>query len=858
MYKTALEDVPLVEIAVHNIGDVWLTVTNVGQFGTGWIGSSIDPVTGMEAPSCVFPASSDLSYLYVGSFWLGAISGRDTLVSIGVDDYYQVLELWPNGTDGIERRSIQTNSPLYDIDAKSEQDIIAVYTDTLTNPEYVEIDQNENHPHIPLNIEITQRSYGWSYEYARDFILFDYSIKNIGINTLNQVYMGIYVDGDVHHESEVGGYTDDLVGFKRAYPTSYLGCEYLDTINIAYIMDNDGDPDPETSTFSSNSPLGAAGVRVVRTPSDSLKYSFNWWFVNFGDITNEFGPRRAGTEEDPFRDMDGHLGTPLGDANKYYVLRHEEFDYDQLFTGVDHTGDGWLPRPPTASDFANGNDVVYLLSFGPFNIQPGEVLPLSFAWVMGDNVHKDPNDFKNYFDYTEPDFFYNTLDFSDLAANSRWASWIYDNPGVDTDGDGDFGRFRLCLSDSEFVMDSLGNTIGWEYIYDTIYYIGDGVPDFKGASPPPAPELWVIDQNGDTLGTKIRPHLDSLFTGELVIRWNGFRSETEKDVFSNEYDFEGYRIYTSTTPDPSGFSLMASYDREDYNRYVWDPGLREYVLRETPFTIDSLRSIYGEDFSPLDYDRNNLFRWNEPGTSDTFYYYFEPQDWNQSDLTSLASIHKAYPEITEPPTILNIEQARIYYPEELTEDGLFFKYYEYEFIMDNLLPSQLYYIAVTAFDYGSPQSGLQSLETQPFNNFVYEYPNNQTAYIEEQIAQSGLNVVVYPNPYIGDDRYLTSGFEGSDYINGNGDLINQDNLIRDRTHQIHFENLPSQCTIRIFTSDGDLDRIIEHDIPRDIPQSSHERWDLISRNTQLVVSGIYYYTIESKIGNQIGTLVIIL
>jgi len=37
----------------------------------------------------------------------------------------------------------------------------------------------------------------------------------------------------------------------------------------------------------------------------------------------------------------------------------------------------------------------------------------------------------------------------------------------------------------------------------------------------------------------------------------------------------------------------------------------------------------------------------------------------------------------------------------------------------------------------------------------------------------------------------------------------------------------------------------------------HEQWDLISRNTMTITSGIYYYSVDSELGNQIGKLVII-
>ena len=44
----------------------------------------------------------------------------------------------------------------------------------------------------------------------------------------------------------------------------------------------------------------------------------------------------------------------------------------------------------------------------------------------------------------------------------------------------------------------------------------------------------------------------------------------------------------------------------------------------------------------------------------------------------------------------------------------------------------------------------------------------------------------------------------------------------------------------------------------DSPQSMHEIWDVITRNTQVPVSGIYYYSVESEYGNQVGKIVIIM
>ena len=848
---------PYVEVAVHGIGKIGLTISNQGHFGKGFIQGASDPVTGGAAPSCTYPYPGGQSYLFAGAFWIGAVVGRDTLVSVGADGWHGTMELWPDPypRGEIKRRSLSNPD---DLDALSEQDFICMYTDTLSNKSYVATDGIDGRPHQPLGIEVTQRSFAWSYEYAEDFVLFDYSIRNLNRRVLNDVYMGFYVDGDVQVSEGSEGYADDICGFKRDYPSTF-GCGFLDTINVAYIADNDGrQSTSDMCPFGPNSLTAVTGMRVVRTPSDSLKYSFNWW-ISSGAAALDFGPRKVGTLDDPFRDFGGFLGTPEGDKNKYYIMRHEEFDYDQLFCAVDNTADGWLPRDQQADDFADGYDTRYLLSFGPFDINPGEVLPISFAYLASEDFHTDCYAFENVFDAYNPWPYYEQLGFADLSRNSMWASWIYDNPGFDTDGDGYMGKYRICCYDSVQIeqYDTLSTeplvidtSLVWEGTKcDTLYYEGDGVPDFRGASPPPAPESWVIDDNGDTLRCRVYPRVTEHNTGELLIKWNGLRSETVKDVFSNLVDFEGYRVYVSLSPNATDFVLVESFDLHDYDKFIWNGNRRTWELKDPPFSLDSLTVLYGRggSFNPLNYDRDWPFRWGDS------MFYFAKQDWNVSELDDTTKIHKLYD--VPPPTTLNIDSARIYYPEELTEDG-FFKYYDYAYVLRNLLPSQLYYVAVTAFDYGSPSGNLGSLETPPNKNYVAEYAQNVNSVVESE----GLNVVVYPNPYRNDGQYKAGNFEGRDYIGGKfkGEIIRQDGLPGDRTRSIHFTNLPHKCIIRIFTLDGDLVRKLVHDYPKDSPRSMHERWDLITRNTQAVVSGIYYYSVESEYGNQIGKIVIIM
>ncbi|MCX6827370.1 MAG: hypothetical protein NTV06_08950 [candidate division Zixibacteria bacterium] len=846
-------DVPFVSVGVHNIGKIALTVSNQGHFGTGFITGVADPLTGGPAPSCIYPYPGHLNYLFSGAFWIGAVVGRDTLVSVGADGWSYTKELWP---DALPRGRIihRSTSNSGDTDAVSQQDYIAIYADTLTNTSNVEPDGFDNRPHIPLGIEITQRSFAWSYTYAEDFVLFDYSIKYIGEKKLNKVYMGFYVDADVTSApGGAEGYADDISGFKQSIP-SPQGCNFIDTVNIAWVADNDGkqttsDPCPFTESGSLTS---ITGIHVIRTPSDSLKYSFNWWISN-GSASEDFGPRKKATAEDPFRDFGGFLGTPEGDRNKYYMMRHEEFDYDQLFTAVyavDNGQDGWLGglSSGSAADFADGYDTRYLLSFGPFDMKPGEVLPISFAYVAGEHFHTRCGNMSSLFDAKNPWDYYNHLSFQDLGLNATWASWIYDNPGYCTDTSDtttrDCGKYRICVLESTLVIDTTTDStclnpndtcIDTSVVYkraDTIWYQGDGIPDFRGAAPPPAPKL------------RVTPRVNKYNQGELEIRWNGLKSETKKDVFSRVQDFEGYRVYQSLTPKAADFVILSSFDKDDYNKYIWNSSRSAYELLDIPYTLASLKTLYGTNFSPLGYPRDNPFYWRDS------LFYFMAQDWNQSDLGDTNLIHKVYPDAPRPPTIWNwnLDSARAH-PEDsaLTPDGKYFRYFEYRYNIKHLLPSQIYYVSVTAFDYGDPKTGLPALESSPSLNKVAEYPQNQTGLVES----GRLKVIVYPNPYRNDRNYGNQ--EG-----GNFEGRNQADAGADRSHRIHFANLPHKCKIKIFSLDGDLIRELDHNMTKDSPGSMHHQWDMITRNTQLVVSGIYYYTVESEYGNQIGKLVIIM
>ncbi|MCH9031509.1 MAG: hypothetical protein IIB00_04535, partial [candidate division Zixibacteria bacterium] len=631
----------------------------------------------------------------------------------------------------------------------------------------------------------------------------------------------------------IGSSNDDIGGFLRDVGGQ---CGFRDTVNLAYIIDDDGDPNPPTSWNTLYSLRGAGGVRVLRAPHPNLPHAYNWWLPNWAPW--DFGPRKAPTDEKPFRNMNGYLGTPYGDANKYFVMSSAEFDYNQITSALDKSAEGWLKPHPGASFFARGGNVRFLQSFGPFSLFPGQTVSFTYAVVTGEDVHTMPTDFEELFEPFQPEIFERTLDFSDIALNALWAGWVYDNPGIDTDGDGDFGVERKCVLESHtvydttFIVDSsitppettiVVDTTVVPTVVETFFSRGDGVPDFKGASPPPAPRIRVTPN-----------------AGSLEIRWNGYASETTADPFTKKLDFEGYRVYMgASNRDRSDLTILASYDLEDYNRYKYNKLKDRFELREPPFSLEGLRQIYGPLFFPLDFGVDNPLVFFDRVTGQEDLYYFTTQDWNRSDLDDPRGIQKRFPDAIRP-----ADDPDAWIEDDFTEEG-FLKFFEYQITIDNLVPSVAQYVSVTAFDYGAPAIKLGSLESSPLFDMVYEYPLISA----EEAQDKGLGVIVFPNPYRYDGNYREHGYEAR----------GKETLPIERTRAVNFTNLPPVCTIKIYSLDGDLVNEIQHNRPDGGSRSMLASWDLLTRNSQPAVSGLYYWILEEPSGEtQMGKLVLIM
>ncbi len=250
-----------------NIGNIAITITNFGVIGNGfklWPGQ----------PSMQYPRGSGVEHLFVGGLWVGALTLNNGLrVTTGAVDVSSIKSGVMKGfefTTGVDSRVIEKSSlpdsRFYSPDAVSHQDFIADFTDTnTTNPN---LNNQTIDDHIPIGINAHLETYAFNFSFADNFVVFNYWIKNVSGSTLDSVYVGLYGDLVVRNTN----ITPPTVG-SPFYNKGGLG--YIDTLNLAYAYDYNGDGG-EADSYGAFKFLGS-------TPFKNQTSYQSWQFSNASD-----------------------------------------------------------------------------------------------------------------------------------------------------------------------------------------------------------------------------------------------------------------------------------------------------------------------------------------------------------------------------------------------------------------------------------------------------------------------------------------------------------------------------------------------------------------------------------------------
>ncbi len=381
----------------------------------------------VAAPSFEFPSNSGLEYLFQGILWIGGVVDGETLVTVAVDPYGWSwdFEFWPS-------------SNIKEREWLGDQECITSFADTFIRPQGdIWEPDPDMRPHKPLNVEIIQHSYSWQSPPFDDFIILDYSFRNIGQKPISDIYLGFYMDADIYHFSESPyhpeeGAQDDLTGFLRNYVDS---SGETTKVNIAWAADNNGQP--YSGEFTEKSPNGIIGIKLLDCSNSNPEISYNWWNSHDAGYPYDWGPWLKANQEkweqiNPYGSgiyfPDNAMGTPGGDISKYFLMSNGEVDYDQIFTAVFSKNDtSWIPADPKLSyDFVQGCDTRFTYSFGPFDLAPGDSIFAVIALVAGDSFHTDYSNRARYLP-NNPNKYYENLDFTDLVNNVQKAQEVYES-----------------------------------------------------------------------------------------------------------------------------------------------------------------------------------------------------------------------------------------------------------------------------------------------------------------------------------------------------------------------------------------------------------------------------------------------
>ncbi|MBN1503788.1 MAG: hypothetical protein JW952_01865 [Candidatus Eisenbacteria bacterium] len=324
VHGTAQADSILYDLRVHDVSGIGMTITNYGFLGTNFVN---------RTASLEYPLGSGVDHLIRAGLWIGAVNAQgDTLVTTGtVDGYWNTasaagVEFAP-ATLGIEEVSSLINNKYYHPGAYSEQDFIALYSDSFavgTKPD----------EHVTQGLLLKQRSMVWSYDLADAFVLFSFTLKNIGLSTLLAVHLGMYAE-------LASGDKDSYETWPPSGWFSKKDVGYYDSLRMVT---------EHHYTFASGAAPSWAGIKLLGIKRNDVPVdladtlvSFNWWSWDPG-----------ATDKDE-------------DNERYLLMSNGEKD---------------LTEGSEAPQF----DAVELLSAGPVDVLGADdSLTFAFAFVGGDD-----------------------------------------------------------------------------------------------------------------------------------------------------------------------------------------------------------------------------------------------------------------------------------------------------------------------------------------------------------------------------------------------------------------------------------------------------------------------------------------
>jgi hypothetical protein len=531
------------------IGNIGMTITNFGTIGNRFLTRPVQP-------SVQYPKGSGIEHISLAGIWIGAVSQRDGIANVSTaatdvnpssgQSVTLGYEITNDDGAGITVRSSLPFDQYYDLNAVSHQDFVMDFTDRNRRSGSDTIPE-----HNPLGVDIHLESYAWNFPFADNFVILNYTIKNVGVDTLLDMYIGMW-DNSIIQNLNLSG----------TIISGHMAKSFLDSMRMMYTFDYNG-----AFILSSNQRTivnSYLGVKLLGATPFPRKDSANGQYYS-NTLLDTLGALRSNTfynawqfnsQSNPYTEFQ----FPLNDDRKYQRLK------SSLLPGKIEA----LNRPSsiTTSDGTPGqapNSYIDLLSVGPFGtLNPGDSIIISFAIIAAKKFGPAlPSD--DYLPTAGPQLRRN------LVTSAGWAQRAYDgedvngnnilDPNEDSDGNGRITRFTL-------------------------------------PQPPRQPRVRSEVQNQ-----------------KAIIYWDRVQAELTPDPITQKYDFEGYRIYRSNIGSDIGnatdfllsMNFVAEYDRKD-NTVGYNTGF-DAIMLTTPKKFPDDTTEYWYRFPPENDNITNVNGW---------------------------------------------------------------------------------------------------------------------------------------------------------------------------------------------------------------------------------------------------------
>ncbi|HYM81651.1 MAG TPA: hypothetical protein VEY91_09610 [Candidatus Limnocylindria bacterium] len=892
--------------AVLTVGNVYMKVTNLGLFGNPFVTVSNDA-------SAQWPGASGVEYLAFALFSVGAVNPVATEPNAvrrvsyfsewrppslePEDRMYEAYEGIVNGArlfndDG--DRDPATNPPLSlidedfldghdnDGDGRIDEDYAALGQQMITcairddTPQAVNSVFNEKH--IPFGLEVHQQAFAFANTRLANFNAVEYTIYNRSGHDLDSLTVGFRVDMDCGPLALTNYFNDD---FDLSMVPSG---EFV-------IALNEGDPRRQYPHFDVSPPVPAdsalcprvtyrvQGFTVADDNSDQGRTTGAATFLLLGHTTDPLATNAPTRVQ--FKAFRSYVaGTPYDEGGNP-TIDQQRFEFMTGGDNVDQST-GLINQEPGQLI----GDYQAWASVGPFrNVPNNGSIQVSIAYAVQRAEYLTlatyPTDYLLYQNglLSGPDL----LDKHPVVDNALTAQiayeGVYEPPreGLEHLVPGGSSSFPFhgretplrarpnqlgvtgadCHDESEGAFRPITEfEFTWfdfdcDYctgVYDSQTGRGYFLKRWNTESPPPSPAINVGSTFNFSDNPERTPILIAAGDNQVMLAWDNL-SEITPDPERREFDFRSYRIWKaanwqrpigSSGPTDDNWALLGEFrlfDHADSNFTVADTGAACPMI-QVPEYLDPVTNTRGPRVVPICLVRGDL--WNRQSgeilrpdrtidcVRDTL---GECKRENGIDpVTRLATTRTQYP------------IGRYRYLDREVKNGF------------------TYFYSVTAGDSG--RAG---------ESFGRRAAQEADAVVPQSSTSSGKNVWVVPNPYRG-FRNIAERPSAWDLTPNASDPTG--------TH-VDFFGLPAgNWTIRIFTVSGDLVQELHSTDPvndsvrgpitlddgrvfpgfnrqQDQANDGQARWNLISRNGQDVVSGIYLFVVESTQGQQRGKFVII-